>query len=171
MYVWIYLCLYVCSLITHLDPTIVWFGHRYLGITKDFSHRKWTVKRVMLNLLIVWVISFLIYVPSASSLRLRRKYTDCYEYWKKPDQYFHSAFLLLVEYIIPLSVIGFCNYKIIKVIKDRSKNMPQMQVEEFEKRDKEQRKTVRYSPASSTLSILAERLNCRHMHCAIRNSK
>lgn len=117
---------------------------RYLGITKDFSHRKWTVKRVMLNLLIVWVISFLIYVPSASSLRLRKKHTDCYEYWKKPDQYFHTTFLLLAEYVIPLCIIGFCNYKIIRVIRNRSNNMPQMQSDEFEKRDKEQRKTVRY---------------------------
>ena len=127
--------------------------HRYLGITKDFSHRKWTLKRVMLNLLIVWVISFLVYVPSASSLRLRKKHSDCYEYWKKPDQYFHAAFLLLVEYVIPLCVIGFCNYKIIRVIKDRSKNMPQMQSEEFEKRDKEQRKTVRYRPDFFSINL------------------
>eukprot|EP00794_Sanderia_malayensis_P012100 gene12100-13350_t len=95
---------------------------RYLGITSSIS-RKWTHKRVFISLFIVWTFAFLIYIPNVYVIKVRSSGKNCYEDWGLTSRRVFAVFLALAEYIIPLSIIAFCNFKIVKVIRSRSKNM------------------------------------------------
>ena len=112
-------------------------------MTKDFRCRKWTVKRVAVSLVAVWILSIGIYIPSMIWLKTTRGDVDCKEVTTLLNRRIYAVFLILAEYIVPLSIIAFCNYKIIKVIGSRPKHMSETRSDDFEQRDKEQRKTVR----------------------------
>lgn len=91
---------------------------RYLGITSSVS-RKWTHKRVLISLLFIWVFSFVVYIPNIYVIKHKQQGRDCYESFGTTARISNVFFLVAVEYILPLLIIGFCNYKIIKIIKGR----------------------------------------------------
>ena len=119
------------------------FFLRYRGITKDFRPRKWTWKRVFISLCIVWILSFAIYIPSIISIETTRGEVHCREIMSPTQRKFHAIFLLLTEYIVPLSVVAYCHLKIIKVIRNRRNTTTELHADDNEQLNHEQRKTVR----------------------------
>lgn len=116
---------------------------RYRGIAKDFRYRKWTVRRVCVSLVIVWIISIGIYIPSMVWLKTTRGTVDCKEVTSLQNKRIYAVFLITFEYVVPLAIIAFCNYKIITVIRRRSRAMTEVLSDENKQRDLEQRKTTR----------------------------
>lgn len=94
-----------------------------------------------MSLLIVWVLSFAVYMPSTFSIRTTRGDIDCAEHMSKMSRKLHTVFLMLAEYIVPLSIVSFCNYKIVKVLRNRRRDV--ILANEDEQHDAEQRKTIR----------------------------
>ena len=98
---------------------------------------------MFLSLLVVWILSFAIYIPSTISLKTTRGDIDCLEFMSSTQRKLHTVFMLLAEYIMPLSVVAFCNYKIIRTMRNRSSTLTGLREDDSEQRDKEQRRTVR----------------------------
>ena len=90
----------------------------------------------------VWIISLSVYIPSMLSLR-RKGDINCTEVMSPTQRQLHAVFLILVEYIVPLSVVAYCHIKIIKVIRNRSSTTAELHADENEHRNEEQKKTAR----------------------------
>ena len=118
------------------------FSLRYKSISHDLSVRKWSKRRVCVSLLIVWVVSFAVFIPETISVDTKDGDIECYKNMNLALIRANAVFLLLVEYVLPLCIIGFCNYKVIRVIKSRK--MIRLQTQDMQERDNEQKKSVRY---------------------------
>ena len=97
-----------------------------------------------MSLIIVWIASVILYIPTITWLKTTRGDVDCKEVTSLQNKRIYAVTLILVEYVLPLTVVGYCNFKIIKVIRARNQRLAEIQSEENKQRDKEQRKTVRY---------------------------
>ena len=97
-----------------------------------------------MSLVIVWIISIGIYIPSMVWLKTTRGTVDCKEVTSLQNKRIYAVFLITFEYVVPLAIIAFCNYKIITVIRRRSHAMTEVLSDENKQRDLEQRKTTRY---------------------------
>eukprot|EP00794_Sanderia_malayensis_P014028 gene14028-15487_t len=110
-------CINSMSMLASIGTMTVIALERHRGITKSFVS---TVSRakILYSIAIVWIIAVITYTPL---FFIRNAQGDtCREmllhvHWQQA----YSLFLLFMKYILPLSIIAFCYYKIIKVIRNR----------------------------------------------------
>ena len=85
----------------------------------------------------------MIYLPTVVTLKTTRGDVDCEAYASPQSRKAYAAVMIFLEYVLPVAIMAFCNYKIIRVIRGR-REIPGVYHEEYyEKREKEQRRTVR----------------------------
>ncbi len=101
---------------------------------------------MFLSLLVVWIFSIAIYIPGIYVIKVKASGVDCYEGWSIASQRINNVFILLAEYVVPLIILGFCNYKIIVCIRGRQKfnlGRDNSNARQREQQDRELKKSAR----------------------------
>ncbi len=128
------------SLLASIATVTVIAIERYRGLSKPHS-TKWTKRQILISVLIVWAIALITYTPYMNYLTL--KGTRCSDYYPTlAARQIYSVFLVFMRYVIPLSIMSFCYYKVALVVHRRPTRVSTYQNNESEMARKRENKRI-----------------------------